>query len=259
MVHDCTQIIVNVVRLGVGLNASDVFRALGIANQAQRAFRFKLDPVVWPISERYLLPNSGYELDTALEDLRKTEKYRDSKPPIVAFSAFALGDVEYGDEPEYFYFCSTPDADPLVTTVSTYPLKFLPKRTLQDYTLLMLATNILSTYGDMHYHDETRGCLLDYCEDLTDAEKAFEAGKLCESCEKRLEEQIKAGRVTLDIASAAIKILHRAVGRSYCFVAMHFGAEFDYVYNLNYSRGSALAANLRRSFDLPSMMLQAMS
>jgi len=29
--------------------------------------------------------------------------------------------------------------------------------------------------------------------------------------------------------------------------------------NLNYSRGSALAANLRRSFDLPSMMLQAMS
>ena len=30
-------------------------------------------------------------------------------------------------------------------------------------------------------------------------------------------------------------------------------------YHLNYSRGSALAANLRRSFDLPSMMLQAMS
>jgi hypothetical protein len=31
------------------------------------------------------------------------------------------------------------------------------------------------------------------------------------------------------------------------------------MYNLNYARGSALAANLRRSFDLPSMMLQAMS
>jgi hypothetical protein len=231
MIHDCRQTRVNVIRLGAGLDHSELYTVLGTANQAQKAFRFVVDLSAWPVDLKYRLPNGGYELDTALEVLLKTKKYRKLERPIVAISKLPLGDKEFGSEPGYFFFSSTAEADPYVTTVSTHPLTVLPNRTLHEYVLLMLSTNIFSIYGDIYYHDETRGCLLDYCDDLRDAEQAFRNGRLCDVCERDLQKKVENGYINLDTIAAGTKLLNRAVGRSYCFVAMPFGPMFDPVYD----------------------------
>jgi len=148
-------------------------------------------------------------------------------------SSAALGDPDFPDEPEGFYFCSQEDDyDPQVTIISTYPSKHLPNRTLEAYVLMMLSTHILSAYANISYHRTLRGCLLDYCDEWTDVENCFRVGALCDDCEVEIQKRVRRNQVSIERVAAAIRLLNKAVGRKYCFVVMPFTEDLNPVYKV---------------------------
>jgi len=233
MIHDCQQKVITVVRLGQGLNSAEVDNTLFLANQVQRSFHFELHNEVLPLADTYKLPNGGYELCEAAKSLLRSRKYNKLPRPLILLSSVPFGEYEHAQEPGWFFFYSQDDYDPQVSIISTQPLEILPKmRTLQHYLLMMLATDILSRYADLVYHQEMHGCLFDYCDELKDAENCFRVGRLCDECERQLQNKIRRSQVSLDRVAAAIRLFNRAVGRKYCFVVMPFRDELQEVYEI---------------------------
>jgi hypothetical protein len=233
MLHTCQRETVTFLQLG-SLDTSEVEQVLWRANELQHAFYFDFDFYKrrLPLDEKYKLPNGGYDLCGAVEALFKTRKYKNLPRPLIIISAEPLGDTDHPIEPDYFYFCSQDDDDPKVTIMSTQPLSYLPKnRTLENYLFMMLSNYILSTYGNVSYHKISRGCMLDYCDDLSDAENCLRAGELCPDCEVELQKR-KPNQISFEQVAAALRFFNRAAGRKYCFVMMPFNNTFDPVYEV---------------------------
>jgi len=234
MIHDCQRKTVSVIQLGQGINSTVVDQTLYLANQVQRSFHFELRKEVLPLFDTYRLLNGGFDLCEAGESLLHSRKYRKLPRPLILLSSEPFGEQEHGHEPGWFFFYSQEeDYDPQVSIISTQPLEVLPKtRTLQHYLLVMLAMDILTKYADMGYHQETRGCLFDYCDELKDLENCFRIGRLCDECERVLQNRIRRSQISLDRVAAAIRLFNRAVGRKYCFLVMPFSDEFKLVYEI---------------------------
>ena len=234
MIHDCQQTAITVVRLGRGLNSTEVENTLSLANNIQRAFHFKLYKEVLPLADTYKLPNGSYELCGAAKSLIHSRKYKNLPRPLILLSSVPFGDLEYAQEPGWFFFYSQEqDYDPQVSIISTHPLEVLPKiRTLQHYLLMILATDILTKYADLGFHQESRGCLFDYCDELKDIENCFRVGRLCDECERQLQNKIRRSQVGLEKVAAAIRLFNRAVGRKYCFIVMPFRDELQQTYEI---------------------------
>jgi hypothetical protein len=233
MIHNCESQIINVFRLG-RLDTSEVEQALHRANDVQHSFQFKFDfyGKRLPLDEVYRLPNGGYDLCGAVEKLLKSTQYRGLPRPLIILSAEALGDPDHAREPGWFYLSSQEDEyDPKVTIISTQPKSTLPKtRTLESYLFMMLSIYILTTFADASFHLNSRGCALDYCDELSDLENCFKVGDLCVDCQTQLQKSTRQNKISLEKVAAARRLLNRAVGCKYCFVLMPFNRRFNAVY-----------------------------
>jgi hypothetical protein len=231
MLHNCQQEKIAVVKIG-RLDYGAVSQALYFANQVQRTFYFDFIETDLPLDDRYKLPNGGYDFDGACKQLLKTRSYRQLPRPLILMTAEPIGDTEFSSEPGWFYFSAGEEAyDPEVSIISTQPLEELPKtRTLQDYLFMMLSTHILSTYGNMAFHKEIRGCFLDYCDELIDAEHSLVAGRLCHICEQELQKRMRQTLISVEKVAAALRLMNKAVSRKYCFVVMPFDKKLDPTY-----------------------------
>lgn len=252
MIHDCRRETISVVQLGQGLNSTAVDQTLLLANQIQRSFYFDRRAEVLPLLDTYKLPNGGFDLCEAGKSLLLSKKYKKLPRPLILVSAVPFGEREHGDEPGWFFIYSQEiDYDPLVSIMSTQPLEVLPRtRTLQHYLLLMLATDILSKYADLGYHQETRGCLFDYCDELKDMENCFRVGRLCDECERQLQNKIRRSQISLDKIAAAIRLFNRAVARKYCFVVMPFRDELKPAYDIVRQALVELAWDVKRADEV---------
>ena len=236
MIHNCQCETITVVRLG-SLDTSEVDQALHLANELQNAFYFKseLHGLRLPLDEKYKLPNGGYDLCGAVKNLLlKDKKYRKLPRPLIVISSAALGDPDHPSEPDWFYFSSQEDEyDPKVSIISTQPLSALPRtRTLENYLLMMLSTYILSDFANVPYHRNIRGCLLDYCDELKDAENALQTAQICDECEVQLQKRLRQNQISMERIAAAMRLLNRAAGRRYCFVMMPFNDTFAPVHEI---------------------------
>lgn len=251
MIHNCQRETITVLQLG-SLDTSKVESVLWRANELQRAFVFDFDFYKrrLPLDEKYKLPNGGYDLCGAVEALFKGRKYKKLPRPLIIISAEPLGDTDYPSEPDNFYFCSQDDDDPKVTIMSTQPLSYLSKnRTLEHYLFMMLSNYILSTYGNVSYHEVSRGCMLDYCDDLGDAENCLRAGELCHDCEAELQKR-KPNQLSIEQLAAAIRFFNRAAGRKYCFVMMPFNNKFNSVYEVIRRGLTEIGWKVKRADDI---------
>jgi hypothetical protein len=236
MIHNCQRETVNVFRLG-SLDTSEVDQVLHQANELQHPFYFKseLYGLRLPLDGKYKLPNGGYDLCGAVKELLlKNRKYRKLPRPLIVMSAEPLGDPDHPTEPDWFYFSSQEDEyDARVTIISTQPLSVLPKtRTLENYLFMMLSTYILSDYANVSYHKNNRGCFLDYCDELRDAENCLRVGELCDECQVQLQKRMRQNEISIEKVAAAIRLLNRAAGRRYCFVMMPFNNASKPVYKM---------------------------
>jgi hypothetical protein len=175
-----------------------------------------------------LQPNSGIDLEAAARPLIKKIEPR----PLILLTSAPFTDQDHGKIPEYFFFLSSNVVEDDVIILSTYPWDHLPgKRRLEPFILYQLATIILDSLTDLYHHDDTRGCLFDYCEDPKDIDRGFELGPLCNSCGHKVNNQLRGGSMEIEDYASAIKLYNTACGRKVCFVVMPFKRELKPVYD----------------------------
>src|ERR1041384_3278556 len=251
MLHSCQKETVTFLQLG-SLETSEVEQVLWRANELQQAFYFDSDFYKrrLPLDEKYKLPNNGYDPCGAVEALFRTKKYKNLPRPLIIISAEPLGDTDHPTEPDWFYFCSEDDDDPKVTIMSTQPLSYLPtNRTLENYLFMMLSNYILSSHANVSYHKMSRGCMLDYCDDLSDAEHCLRVGELCNDCEIELQKRIGQG-LSIEKVAAALRFFNRASGRKYCFVMMPFNEKFNSVYEIIHQALTEVGWKVKRADEV---------
>jgi hypothetical protein len=228
MLHDCKQETVNVIQLG-RLKTSEVNQVLFLANQIQKTFifDFKSDKNLI-LNDSFKLPNGGFDLCKAIKKNIRKNRYNALSKPIIFLTEEPFGSPEHATEPGWFFFSSQEnDYDKKISIISTQPLEALPKqRTLQSYLFMMFATFILTTYGELAFHSDLRGCPLDFCDELKDAENCLRYGRICEECERILQTKLRQKLISLEKIGAAIRLLNRSVSRKYCFVLMPFNDKF---------------------------------
>lgn len=226
MLHHCHSKQITVVQFG-NLNTTDAYRALLNANKYQSAFNFYFSTTVLPLPDKFKLPNGGYDTSSALVAASKTTAFKKLEKPVLFLTDDAIGEIENQNEPDYFFFMSREDdLDPQYEILSTYARKYMaPTRSYEDYLLMMLSTYVLSNYADLNYHDNSRGCFLDYCDQLASAEKALTLAKLCLECEQQIQKRLNNGQISLEQISSAKKLMNKAARRKTCFVIMPFAKE----------------------------------
>ncbi|HUS11036.1 MAG TPA: hypothetical protein VMZ30_11260 [Pyrinomonadaceae bacterium] len=253
MIHHCHRETVNVFRLG-SLDTSEVEQALHHANALQHAFNFKFDFYGQRLSldEKYKLHNGGYDLCGAVEELLKTNEHERLPRPLIVLSAEPLGDPDHASDPDWFYLSSQEEEyDPQVTIISTQPLAVLPKtRSLENYLFMMLSIYMLTTYANVSYHDNSIGCVLDYCDELSALENCFIKGELCNDCEVQLQQRMRQNQISIEKVAAATRMLNRAAGRKYCFVVMPFKNRFNPVFEVICEALLELGWKIRRADEV---------
>jgi hypothetical protein len=64
------------------------------------------------------------------------------------------------------------------------------------------------------YHEEIRGCPLDYCDIVQKLDHFFEGGRFCEECEHFLQVKRRRGGITAEQLDSVKELLKRATGQS---------------------------------------------
>jgi hypothetical protein len=217
----------HVAQLG-SLTRPPVENALGTAELVQDAFEFDLrrERVELPAGQ-FQLQNGGYDLDTAINEIAEVKQL---PRPLILLTALPYGDRETGHEEDDFYFADLAFDDG-VALVSTYLWDtHRPSAQLQPYILLMLSTAVFSRLANLEFHEETSGCLFDYCEDPEDVDLALKGPGLCKTCELHLFRKLKSGGVSNFQIAAALRLFDRARGTRRCFLVMPFSEQFGKIH-----------------------------
>ncbi len=252
MIHNCQRDKITVVQLG-DLETARVEHALYRASQVQYPFHFWFERK-WrlPLDDNYKLPNGGFDLCGAVEQLLKSKKYKNLPRPLILVSKEPMGDPDNPNEADDFYdYSQEDDYDPLVSIISTHTLKGLPSDiTMERFIQMMLATYIFSVYGNLAFHEDLRGCVFDYCDEDKDVEKCFRIGRVCDECEAVLNKRMRSKEVGVEKVAAATKLLNKAAGRKYCFVVMPFAERFNSVYGVIHSVMNDLGWLVKRADEV---------
>lgn len=232
MLHSCQRKEITVIGIGK-LDISEAYRPIMKANTYQKAVFFNfLTTFRLPSVDEFRLPNGGYDLSKAAEKFYKTKKIKNIKTPIILLTDLPFGETERGTEPGYFFFQSREDEleGISITIISTQPREALPQsRSYDEYLLLMLSNYIFHSIIRIEIHDELIGCLLDFCDELSDLEKAFSNCSLCLDCEQEIQKKIRTGQTTIEMVSAAYRLMYKAAKKKRCFIIIPFKPEFDEV------------------------------
>jgi hypothetical protein len=215
----------NFVQLGDLGQRRKVENAVGAAQLSQSAFEFDFPEGRVGVPDEYRLPNGGYDLDTALLNLPEVKNL---PKPVFLVTSLPYGEAETGRDKESFWFGATGFEDG-TAILSTYLVGIgacgIP---LEPYVLMMIATSIFSHLGALEFHDDTRGCLFDYCDEWRDAEASFRGTTdLCNVCERILQARLRSGGINNFQIASARRILDRARNTRRCFLAMPFAKKFD--------------------------------
>ncbi|MFN8570825.1 MAG: hypothetical protein U0132_02135 [Gemmatimonadaceae bacterium] len=70
-------------------------------------------------------------------------------------------------------------------------------RPIQLYLLHLFGASILSLYAGLDYHQESRACVMDYCDKPTDIEAAIANGDLCSHCMQVIDRAVSENRISL--------------------------------------------------------------
>jgi hypothetical protein len=210
-------------------NDAELSNAIGVANQVQDSFQFELHHEIIPLKKRYKLQNGGYDLDRAASVLLRARKL---PKPLILMTSLPYTDGEHCRQKDWFFFGDISlKEDPETAIISSYIWEsFAPKRDLEKYILLMLATVAIDRVAKVEFHSRTKGCPLDYCEEVAAIDQVLANPKFCRECEVDLEKKIRAGMVTSAELSSVRRLLLRAANKKLAFVIMPFKARFWQLY-----------------------------
>lgn len=217
------------IQFGALSQRAKVENAVGTTQLAQSAFEFDFPSGRIDVPDDYQLPNGGYDLDLAA---RRIPEVKSLPKPVILVTSLPYGDAETRNEKDSFWFGAT-DFEDGAAIISTYLVEGgICKIPLESYIMMMIATSIFSHLGGLEFHDETRGCLFDYCDEVQKTEVVFGGTTdLCRACERFLNAKLRGGGINnLQVASAR-RIFARARSVRRCFLAMPFARKFQPVWS----------------------------
>jgi len=90
---------------------------------------------------------------------------------------------------------------------------------IQPYLLFQFASIALDPLADLPFHEETRGCPFDYCNDVHEIDEAFRVRRICAEHKDFLQNQVDKSFLTTEEFDSVIHLFNRAFGK----VAMKSG------------------------------------
>jgi len=127
----------------------------------------------------YLLPQSLYEQRQYLNvDL------------VACLTKYPLA-FKSGSYIQFNYFSGPSDVDDRFMFISTHSLYDFTKQancTFEKGIAYIIVSQLLVYFTDLGYHDETKGCVMDFCEIRSDMVKGLKEMKLCPECLARIED-----------------------------------------------------------------------
>lgn len=96
------------------------------------------------------------------------------------------------------------------------------------YLIATLLLDIKQVIGA--YHEDTRGCPNDLCNDLRDINKGIRKADYCSECKAAFNVALETGRITWPELASVYRILDSVAKRKIAFVIMPFHKKFNGVY-----------------------------
>ncbi|UCF08359.1 MAG: toll/interleukin-1 receptor domain-containing protein [Thermoplasmata archaeon] len=160
-------------------------------NSVQKFFHFTIPSItlehdaVQPIEDSmnlavYLLPKTLYEQEDYLNvDL------------VTCLTKYPLA-FEEEEEILYDYFSGPSSVDDRFMFISTYSLYDYTKKancTFEKGIAYLIVAQLIGYFTDLGFHDETRGCVMDFCENRPDIIKGLKEIKFCNKCDATIENE----------------------------------------------------------------------
>src|SRR5438552_737444 len=108
MIYQGLPLTFNLIQLGE-LQRAEAENAAGLANQTQHAFRFHFHPRRFSLGSRYRLPNSGFDLDAAIEAHLARHKL---PRPLIFITSAPYSQWSYRRRTDHFFFADLELNDP---------------------------------------------------------------------------------------------------------------------------------------------------
>lgn len=224
-------------------NKMELKNAIDVANATQPSFHFDMDQNSIQIdTTKYELTNKAFDLNQAIDDyvdnLVKQEKnakeFFSNNPIFVTslpFSDEDLVDDFQGKSLQeelsqcYFYdLYKYPQGN--IALISTYIWDHLPqnkfinlptspsgRRVSEPYLLFEFASIVLDPLGDLAFHETTRGCPFDYCNNVYDIDEAFRVQKICKEHKDFLQDKVDKNFLTKEQFDSVIGLFTRSFGK----------------------------------------------
>ncbi len=217
-------------------NKAEIENAIDVANKTQESFKFEFyNKIIEINTEKYSLPNGGYDFDKTIDDMVNELKIFDSliqKNPIL-ITSLPYSDLDLVEEYKekslidelsqcYFYNINKYTKGNLAL-ISTYiwdnlpenpeikiPVSAVGRRVLQPFLLFEFSMVVLDPLGDLPFHEETKGCPFDYCNNVYEIDKAFVSKSICQEHLEILQSKKSNSGLTKKQIASAIKLLERS-------------------------------------------------
>jgi TIR domain-containing protein len=129
----------------------------------------------------------NFDVDKVPEEFYAKGKYL-AVDLIASFTKEPVAFTENGKRVEE-YFTATAGPGNRFLFLSVAELRDYTRqagRTFAEGITLLLTGELIDFFTEHGYHDETRGCVMDYCDERSDIVEGLKARRLCKQCEKRL-------------------------------------------------------------------------
>src|SRR5271157_1214463 len=257
-------------------NMGELENAIDIANQSQDAFKFVLYPDIIHFKEdKYKFASGSFNLMKATHDLvqKRPSLRKLLSQNLVFITSYPDSDQYYFNEykgkslsdelSQCLFYELEPYSFGQIRLVSTYIWDHLPptditsipispsgRRALQPYLLLMFASVALDQLIEIPYHEETRGCPFDYCNNVREIDRSFQVKSLCDDCDRFIKDKVRDKALTKDQYLSFIGLINRTYGNPSRFkwdVAISFaGSEREIAKKL---ADSVIKAGFKPFFD----------
>ncbi len=159
-------------------------------NDLQDYFQFSL-PKMPPIKDNIWVIGGIDNFHVSEVPVSYIAKHKHLETDFIAcFTHYPLAFNE-GDNVVYNYFAGPSDQDERFLFISADELKNFSKQAGTKYEeglVYMLVAQLICYFTTIKYHSQTRGCVMDFCENREDIVKGFQKRTFCKACSKKLPE-----------------------------------------------------------------------
>jgi hypothetical protein len=234
----------------------EVSNAIEIANDTQDSFKFIYQPEIIKIDlSAFKKQNDAYDFSQVIKkttEFNFAHLFDDSPDGVIIVTSLPYTEDDLIDDylddrknlDQYLFYDAVKIKNKRIEVISTYIWERLPnksnprfkrtssgRRVLEPYLLLMFASCVLDLKKVAPYHEDTRSCPFDYCNEVKDIDKTFKKGKICDECAAYIQNAIDKKQITDKIRDSVMQLYSRAFKKppyEYDLAISYAGEDYEY-------------------------------